>query len=147
MKALVVGIAVNIQFVRIERAEIFMAPGEVAHIWSAPVHLLLQHPIIGVGSVGRRLLEELGAENELIPMFSGRLDGFLGRDLTLVEGMARHPGTGFLAPIFFIVLELDPVDKAVVIPMIVHEFEERFPVNGFQLIRTEALAKGLVIPL
>jgi hypothetical protein len=41
MKTLVVGIVVIIQFVWIEQAEILMASGEVAHIRSAAVHLLL----------------------------------------------------------------------------------------------------------
>jgi hypothetical protein len=139
MKTLVVGIVVIIQFVRVEQAEILMAPGEVAHIRSAPVHLLLQHPIIDVGSVGRQLLEELGAQDELITRFSGILDGFFKRNLPLILGSARRPRTGFFAPVdpklqgdptgdapethreFFIVLKLGPVDEAVVIPMIVHQ--------------------------
>jgi hypothetical protein len=76
-----------------------MALGEVAHIWSAPVHLRLQHPIIGVGSVGLELLEQLGAPDELITMSPGILNGVVERELALIQGSARRPGAGFFAPI------------------------------------------------
>ena len=161
VETLVVGVVVIVELLRSQQTEVLVTPGEVADRRGDPVQVVLKLTVLGIIREIGEFPETFNALDQLVSVLAGDVDCFRNRQFLHIVGRAGHPRAGLLAPKdtelegaapgnaaeagweFVVVLELEPVDKAVLIAVGVHRFKEFLAIELHQLGGSEPGAKGL----